>query len=44
MFMRLRKPDKDEFWQVTKIIFLGLSIVAAIAYVIHTIAYIIVVR
>ncbi len=42
--MRLRKPDKDEFWQVTKIIFLGLSIVAAIAYVIHTIAYIIVVR
>ncbi len=43
VFMRLRKPDKEEFLQVSKIIFLGLAIVAAIAYVIHTIAYIIVV-
>jgi len=41
VFMRLRKPDRSEFVQVTKVIFLGLAIVAAIAYIIHSIAYLI---
>ena len=43
IFMRLRKPDREELVQVSKVIFLGLAIVAAIAYIIHTVAYIIVV-
>jgi len=35
VLMRVKRPDKDEFIQALKVVFLGLAIVGAMAYIIH---------
>ncbi|MET1102336.1 MAG: protein translocase SEC61 complex subunit gamma [Pyrodictiaceae archaeon] len=39
ILMRLRKPDRSEFIQVSKVILLGMLLIGGIAYAIHAVAY-----